>query len=174
MLLIRRAQPNDAQRLAQVAESTFRETFSGQNTAEDIELHCQRSYGEAIQAREIAAPNRVNLLVEDRETPIGFAQLRWEHVPACVSAKSPGEIQRFYVVKAWHGRGAAQNLMNACIEEIIRRGSDAAWLGVLERNPRAISFYKKLGFEAVGEETFHLGRDPQRVIVMARPAVPVG
>jgi ribosomal protein S18 acetylase RimI-like enzyme len=40
---------------------------------------------------------------------------------------------------------------------------------VWERNPRAIAFYEKLGFAAVGEHEFRLGNDPQRDIVMARP-----
>jgi ribosomal protein S18 acetylase RimI-like enzyme len=42
------------------------------------------------------------------------------------------------------------------------------WLGVWERNPRAISFYKKWGFVEEGDHTFALGGDPQRDIVMVR------
>jgi ribosomal protein S18 acetylase RimI-like enzyme len=61
--------------------------------------------------------------------------------------------------------------MSACIEELRQRGSDALWLGVWERNPRAISFYEKFGFVAVGERTFPLGGDPQRDIIMVRAVV---
>jgi RimJ/RimL family protein N-acetyltransferase len=43
------------------------------------------------------------------------------------------------------------------------------WLGVWERNPRAIAFYKKFGFLEVGVHVFPLGFDPQRDIVMSRP-----
>jgi GNAT superfamily N-acetyltransferase len=99
---------------------------------------------------------------------IGYAQLRWGEVPACVSAKRSGELQRLYVVENWHGKGIAQKLMKACIDEIKRQGSDALWLGVWERNLRAIVFYKKLGFVEVGDHTFLLGGDPQRDIVMLR------
>lgn len=58
--------------------------------------------------------------------------------------------------------------MSACIEEVTQRRSDAVLLGVWERNPRAISFYKKFDFVAVGEHTFPLGGDPQRDIIMVR------
>jgi ribosomal protein S18 acetylase RimI-like enzyme len=58
--------------------------------------------------------------------------------------------------------------MDACIGELTTRRSDVAWLGVWERNPRAISFYRKFGFAEVGEHVFSLGNDPQRDIVMAR------
>jgi len=81
----------------------------------------------------------------------------------------PGEIQRLYVASDWHGKGIAQQLMAACVEEMRRRGSDVIWLGVWERNPKAISFYKKFGFVEAGAHIFALGRDSQRDIVMVWP-----
>lgn len=53
--------------------------------------------------------------------------------------------------------------------EIKARGSDVVWLGVWERNARAIAFYKKYGFVERGEHVFLLGHDRQRDIVMACP-----
>jgi ribosomal protein S18 acetylase RimI-like enzyme len=58
--------------------------------------------------------------------------------------------------------------MAACLEELKARGSDVAWLGVWERNPRAIAFYRKMGFAECGEHVFTLGHEPQRDVVMAR------
>ena len=169
MSTIRKALPSDAKALAEIAEATFRATFSAMNTAEHMELHCQTNYGEHTQAAEISNPEMVTLVSEYESRMIGYAQMRWGSAPSCVSANSPGEIQRLYVVEDCHGKGIAQDLMNACIDEIKQRGSDAAWLGVWERNPRAISFYKKSGFVEVGDHTFSLGGDPQRDIIMVRP-----
>ena len=168
MLTIRKADRGDAKQLARIAEATFRATFGVANTAADIELHCQTNYGEAIQASEISNPDMTTLLSEDDGTLIGFAQLRWGDAPACVAAKYPGEIQRLYVDNDWHGKGVAQHLMDVCIRTMRQRGSDVIWLGVWERNPRAIAFYKKFGFVEAGAHTFPLGRDLQRDIVMLR------
>lgn len=168
MPTIRKAQPGDSKELSKVAEATFRATFGALNTAEHMELHCRSSYSEQIQRTEISNPGMVTLLCEDGEELIGFAQLRWGEAPAFVAARKPGEIQRLYVVAGWHGKGIAQDLMKACIDEMKQRGSDAVWLGVWERNPRAISFYKKFGFFVVGDHMFALGGDPQRDVVMAR------
>lgn len=168
MPIIRKANRNDAKQLSQLAERTFRDTFGAINTAEDMDLHCQISYSEVIQAGEISNPNMITLLSENEEKLIGFAQLRWDGAPNCVVAESPGEIQRLYIANDWHGKGIAQELMYACIEEMKDRGSDVVWLGVWERNPRAIAFYKKFGFVEVGEHVFPLGTDEQRDVVMAR------
>ncbi|MEO8999493.1 MAG: GNAT family N-acetyltransferase [Rhodanobacter sp.] len=168
MATIRKAHFRDAKKLAEAAEATFMATFAAMNTKEHMELHCRSCYGEEIQLAEISDPELITLLSEDNENLVGYAQLRWGEAPICISATHPGEIQRLYVIENWHGRGIAQELMGACIEEVKQRGSDAVWLGVWERNPRAISFYEKFGFVAVGEHIFPLGGDPQRDIVMVR------
>ena len=151
---IRKANLPDAEKLAVLAVSTFRESFAEQNSVEDIEAHCRSSYGEAIQAAEIASPDYVTQVVEENQQLVAFTQLRWGDPPECVVAKSPGEIHRFYVDKAWHGKRLASELMVACLDEMDKRKVDVVWLGVWEQNLRAISFYKKFSFAEVGEHVF--------------------
>jgi len=165
---IRKATRSDAAPLSSLAERTFRDSFGFGNTAQNMDAHCRESYGEDFQAEEIANPNMVTLLAEHGEELVGFAQLRWSEAPSFVQGNSRGEIQRLYVASKWHGKGAAQALMAACIKEMKAHGSDVVWLGVWERNPRAIAFYRKLGFVERGDHVFPLGHEPQRDIVMAR------
>ncbi len=170
--MIRKANRSDARILAQLAESTFRDTFGATNSAENMDQHCQSAYAEAIQADEIADPRMVTLLSEHDKALIGFAQLRWGPSPNCVAGRLPGEIHRLYVASDWHGKGVAHDLMHACISEIEQRGSDVIWLGVWEQNPKAISFYKKFGFAEVGDHVFPVGKEPQRDIIMTFPSKP--
>jgi ribosomal protein S18 acetylase RimI-like enzyme len=173
---LRKADHRDASQLAELAERTFRDTFGDSNTAADMDRHCRTSYSAAIQADEIADPQRVTWLSEQDGHLVGFAQLRWGSAPGCVVAQAPGEIQRLYVAGHWHGKGVAHQLMRACMDELQARGSDVVWLGVWERNPRAIAFYGKCGFVAVGDHVFSVGGDPQRDVVMVRsvPGLPQG
>lgn len=168
MYTIRKANRSDASSLARLAEKTFRDAFGVANTAGNMDAHCRGSYSEKFQAEEIANPDMVTLLAEHGEELVGFAQLRWSQAPSVVQDSSPGEIQRMYVASNWHGKGVAQALMAACIEKIKAHGSDVVWLGVWERNPRAIAFYRKFGFVERGDHVFLLGHDRQRDIVMAR------
>ena len=167
--VVRRAGRPDARQLSSLAEATFRDAFEATNTPENMALHCRTSYGEAIQAAEVADPDMVTLVCESQGTLLGFAQLRWGGAPSCVVAADPGEIQRLYVAREFHGLGVARQLMRACLDEMRARRADVVWLGVWEHNPRAIAFYRKFGFAEVGEHIFPLGSDPQRDIVMARP-----
>ena len=58
-------------------------------------------------------------------------------------------------------RGVAPALMDAALDAARARGAQTLWLGVWERNPRAVAFYAKYGFVRVGEHTFVLGGDAQ-------------
>jgi len=165
---IRRAEERDAASLAGLAERTFRDTFAHVNGAEDIELHCRRNYRESIQAAEIRDATRVTLVCEVGDGLIAYGQLRWDSAPACVVATRPAEIQRLYVDSPWHGKGVAQDLMASLLGAAEAGGADVAWLGVWERNPRAIAFYTKSGFAIVGDHVFVVGKDPQRDLVLAR------
>lgn len=149
-----------------LAEKTFRDTFSEQNTRENMDAHCLASYHEEIQSREICSPEYVTIVAEADGQLVAYAQLRWGTAPSCVSAFVPGEIQRLYVDKRFHGKGIAHDLMENCLRILKERDSDMAWLGVWEANPRAIAFYKKFNFNEVGDHVFPLGIDPQRDIIM--------
>jgi ribosomal protein S18 acetylase RimI-like enzyme len=96
----------------------------------------------------------VTLVAEHGRELIGFAQLRWRKTPGFVPGTAPGEIQRLYIASIWHGKGIAQALVAACMEEMKARGSDAVWLGVWERNPRAIAFYRNWDFPKVESTLF--------------------
>jgi ribosomal protein S18 acetylase RimI-like enzyme len=167
--VVRRATVADAPTVAMLAERTFREAFAAQNPPDEMDRHCREHFGDAIQAREIADEGCSTLLLEADGQPAGFAQLRWDATPDCVAGAAPGEIQRFYLLRAFHGAGLAATLMDACFEALRHRGSDVAWLGVWEENPRAIAFYRKHGFAEAGRKVFLLGDEAQRDLVMVKP-----
>lgn len=170
--VIRRATIEDAAELAAFAERTFAETFGAENTPENLAAHLARAFGISQQSAELGDPRIVTLLIECGRTLVAFAQLRRGAPPACVTGSEPLEILRFYVDRPWHGRGVAQSLMAAVDDAARAVGAHTLWLGVWERNPRAIAFYAKCGFTDVGEQSFMVGGDRQTDRVMARSLRP--
>jgi ribosomal protein S18 acetylase RimI-like enzyme len=171
---IRPATVSDAGSLSQLAARTFLETFAGENTAEDMARYVAEAFTTEQQAAEIADPAGAVLVAEhssdsgDAEL-LGYAHLVSGDVPASVRGAAPLELKRLYVARAWHERGVAHLLMHAAIEAARARGAQTLWLGVWERNPRAVAFYAKHGFVRVGEHTFVLGGDAQIDWLFARP-----
>jgi diamine N-acetyltransferase len=171
-ILIRHATVDDASRVAVFAQRTFVETFAADNSVEDIAAHVAKSFGAAIQLSEIGDSQMTTLLAELDANLAGFAQVHRGTPPACVTGASPIELRRFYVDRPFHGRGIAQSLMRAADDVARERGGRTLWLGVWERNPRAIAFYAKCGFVDVGEQAFMVGADEQTDRVMVRSLDP--
>ena len=167
MTRIRRAQPSDAPSLAVLAERTFRDTFGPRNSPENMDSHSAKVFGPEIQLREIGEHGLVTTIAEADRRMIGFSQLRLSHAHASVAAKRPAELARLYVVAEWQGRGVARELMQDALDTAEREGCDWLWLGVWEHNPKAMTFYRKFGFDIVGTHAYMLGQDRQRDLVMA-------
>lgn len=166
-IVIRNARPSDAERLASLAARTFCDTYAADNDPEDLALHLHRSFSVTQQVAELEDPDVRALLAEIDGQDVAFAQFRRGSTPPCVHGLNPREIWRFYVDRPWIGRGIAQSLMEAVRAEAVTLGGQTLWLGVWERNSRAISFYQKCGFEDVGSHVFQLGKTMQtdRVLV---------
>ena len=167
---VRVAAVGDAELLANLGRRLFEQTFEADNSSKDMHEYVSSAFAPARQLQELADPDRVAWLaaVDGRE-PVGFAVVRRGSVGDGVAASTPVEVERLYVDSTFHGGGVGRRLMDACVAQARAWKGDVLWLGVWERNPRAISFYEKGGFRTVGSHTFLLGTDEQRDIVMARP-----
>jgi ribosomal protein S18 acetylase RimI-like enzyme len=168
-MVIRAGVTTDATALAELATQTFRDTFAADNRPEDIAQHIAHAYGTSQQRSELVDPDIATLIVEVDWQMAGYAQLRSGVAPTCVTGEAPIELWRFYIAKAWHGRGVAQALMQRVLTEAYRRGRRTLWLGVWERNERAKAFYRKNGFTDVGSHAFILGTDVQTDRIWVRP-----
>jgi diamine N-acetyltransferase len=80
--------------------------------------------------------------------------------------KNSLEIERIYVLKEYHGKKVGQVLYDCALKIAKEKQIEFVWLGVWEKNPRAISFYTKNGFEAFDKHVFVLGTDEQTDIMM--------
>jgi len=165
-LQVRRGRASDASVLAAFAERTFSETFAAANRPEDIAAYLPTAYGTSLQAIELADPDIVTLIIDAGDAIAAYAQVRRGAAPACVKGAAPVELWRFYVDSPFHGRGLAQQLMAATHAAAFELGGRTLWLGVWERNERAIAFYAKAGFHYAGSHDFWVGSDRQTDNIM--------
>ncbi len=170
---LRRASPADNELLAAIGAQAFADTFAADNAPEDMAAYLAGAFSTAKQAAELADPRGLFLIAEAGSQTAGFAHLRQGPPPSPALGQRPLEIARLYALRGFIGRGVGAALMAACLAEAEQRGCDAAWLGVWERNARAIAFYARWGFMQTSTQSFRLGGDLQRDIVMQR-RLPLG
>lgn len=165
----RRGTLADAATIAAFGARVFAETFGADNNPDDLAAYLSSAYAESLQREELLDASVEYLLAEtDAGVLAAFAMLRIETGEPSVQGAHPLQIERFYVDAPFHGTGLAAQLMARCLERATAHGADVVWLGVWERNVRAIRFYEKHGFMVVGRQIFHVGSDPQNDLVLAR------
>ena len=160
----------DAGELAAFAARSFSESFSDQNNTDDMREHLAKNYGQEQQSAELADASVITLMAKTGHRNgclcAGFATASHR---ACVDARNPIELHRFYVDRRAHGTGLAAELMQEALAAAAELGGLYVWLGCWERNARAIAFYKKQGFVDVGETFYMVGPRPSDGSSFGRP-----
>jgi diamine N-acetyltransferase len=168
-VIVRRGTPADAAALAAFAARTFEETFAHSTSVADMQAHLARSYGVVQQGQELADPGMTTVLMERDGTMVGFAQVRMAAPELELGLEAPVEVYRFYLDRAWHGRGLAGRLMSEVHRVARELAGRTLWLSVWEENERAKGFYRKAGFEDRGRIDFWLGNDKQTDCLYVAP-----
>lgn len=168
-LLIRPAAHADTAALAALAERTFRDAFARFNTLEDMDAYVGDAFTpDRVQSELSDTGNTFLLVFSVGDPPVGYAKLRDGDVDRDVTGPAPIELQRIYVDPDVIGDGVGTALLRACFDTATSLGKQTLWLGVWERNERALAFYERWNFERVGSHPFLLGKDNQTDIVMQR------
>ncbi len=161
MIKIRLAQIYDTTRLCDLSEVTFRDTYSAFNTAENMDNHVATKFTFDVILHELQNPDYQYIVIENEGNLIGFAKLVFNHAEGEIDPKESVEVERFYVLKGFHGQNLGRKLMDFCCEWSVKKGFKTIWLGVWEHNPNAIAFYERMGFDKYGNHVFVLGEDVQ-------------
>jgi ribosomal protein S18 acetylase RimI-like enzyme len=153
----RDAREDDAPALAAFSAETFVETFGPLYPPDDLAAYLAAKYAPRIQAEEIRDPEtRYRLAFRGAEL-VGYCKSGALTLPAAEADKSPRELHRLYVAAHVKGAGAAHDLMRDELDFARAHGADALYLSVWENNLRAQRFYRRYGFQHVGEHGFMVG-----------------
>ena len=159
---------DEAARISELAIRTFRVTYAADTRAEDMDAFLADAYRVDTLAAELADPRHRWLVADVGPELAGFAHLRDDERHVAVRGERPVLLAHLYLDRAYQGIGLGSALMRRSLGEARAAGHDVIRLGVWERNPRAVAFYERWGFESVGEMAFTFGAEQHRDIVMSR------
>lgn len=160
-ITIRSATTADAELVADMSRQTFYDSFAPDNTKEDMDIFMNEVFTREELIKEVGAPGNIFFLAFEENAPLGYARMREGIDPGIGDGKPSIEIARIYAIQTSIGKGVGSSLMKQCIDTALMLEKEFIWLGVWEHNQRAISFYRKWGFEKFGTHVFMLGKDAQ-------------
>ena len=163
---IRAISISDLPQLQKIGKTTFAETFTEHNTKEDLDKYLEESFSNEKLSSELNNPHSSFYFAEIEDNVVGYLKINFGASQTELKDNEALEIERIYVLQAFHGKKLGQALYEKAISIAKEMKVKYVWLGVWEQNNKAIQFYKKNGFVQFDTHIFKLGNDEQTDIMM--------
>ncbi|WP_330745896.1 GNAT family N-acetyltransferase [Chryseobacterium sp. CP-77] len=165
-IILRQIAENEIVPLQEISKKTFFETFSEDNTQESMNIYLEKSFSKEKLFTELNDQNSEFYFAELDNEVIGYLKLNMGLSQTEDKLDNALEIERIYVLKEFHGKKVGQVLYQKALEIAVQKQVHYIWLGVWEKNDRAIAFYRKNGFKEFDKHIFRLGEEEQTDIMM--------
>lgn len=163
---IQKAEKADLPTLSAISSKTFYDSYADKNTHEDIEAYVKSSFNEDKLRYEMNNPNSQFWLAIRNGDILGYLKVNFGDAQSDLNDNAALEVERVYVIEQFQGYKIGYSLMKKAFDIAKEAGLNYIWLGVWEKNEKAIRFYERVGYKKMGEHTFMLGSDPQKDVLM--------
>ena len=155
---LRRARPEDAQALSVVGTATFLESYAGVIDGAAVLRHCAQTQSLAAYETALADARQALWLAEldPGRAPVGYLHMTAPDLPV-ETRDGDLEIKRIYVLATQRRAGLGRQLLNTAALYAREQRARRLLLGVYKKNKAALAFYRRVGFERVGERAFDVG-----------------
>lgn len=167
-IIINKASAEDVEIVQSLGRQTFSETFAENNTEEAMKKYLEESFNTEKIKSELNNPDSLFYIAWEEDNPVGYLKVNSGKAQTELQDETSLEIERIYVKKSHHGKKVGQLLYNQALETVKQLGKSYLWLGVWEKNLRALQFYRKNGFVEFDKHIFRLGEEEQTDLMMKK------
>ncbi|MBL7967727.1 MAG: GNAT family N-acetyltransferase [Prolixibacteraceae bacterium] len=165
---IRRIGASDVAELQQIGRLTFTETFAEHNSPENLAAYLEESFATAKLTNELKNPESQFYFAFAASILAGYLKINFGAAQTENVDPAALEIERIYVLKEFHGKKVGQALFQKALDVAAETSCSQIWLGVWEKNHKALNFYRKNGFIPFSQHVFRIGDDEQTDFLMKR------
>ena len=158
----------DLSELCSFSRDIFFETFKGACSPEDMGAFLAEKYSVDQIRSELQNPASFFFFLYMDSTLVGYIKINEAPAQTDINDIDALELERIYVSKEVQESGLGSYLMEQTVAMAKQNGKKYIWLGVWEKNEKAISFYQKHGFCTTGTHAFVIGNDVQTDYIMRR------
>ena len=158
----------DVQVLQKVSIETFNDTFSNQNSPENMKAYLDRAFHTKQLEKELANIGSQFYFICVDDEVAGYLKVNLDEAQSEKMGDAFLEIERIYIRNKFQRKGLGKYLIDKAIGIAKERNKKNIWLGVWEKNDNAIRFYKTIGFVQSGTHSFYMGDEEQIDIIMTK------
>lgn len=166
MLTIRPITIHDLSALQSLGKTTFFETFAPHNSEANMQHYLATGFELDKLEKELSCKNSFFYFAEWNGELAGYLKLNIGDAQTEMQDPFSLEVERIYVLQAFQANKIGQALFNKALEFAKEKLKQYVWLGVWEKNEKAIGFYQKNGFVVFDQHEFKLGNEVQTDLMM--------
>ena len=155
---------DDLVAIDRIFRTSFSDTFAHLYRSEDLDAFLSKFTLESWRS-ELADPRFVFRIAEDGGEPFGYVKIGPISLPVQLTAPAL-ELKQLYLLKPWHGIGAAEELMQWALDEARARDARELYLSVYTENWRARRFCERYRFTFHAPYVFMVGDHADQDIIM--------
>ncbi|MFK7748395.1 MAG: N-acetyltransferase family protein [Kordia sp.] len=156
MIHFKKATLNDISAIAKIGETTFLETYLPNTPKEAVESFVKKAFALDTLMAEFDNPKIHYFMIFLDEILAGYSKIELNAPTEYTAATQLTKLDRFYVLKQFHGQKLGAALFNYTIKFSKEQQQQGIWLYVLIANERALQFYTKNNFQIIGEYDFKI------------------
>lgn len=153
--------PHDLKTLAFVSRKAFVDAFAALNDPVDFNSYVDWAFSEVQLATELANRDSTFFFVYKNKELAGYIKLNENGAQTDLRDEEALELERIYVLEAFQGQKIGEWLIGEVQSMAREKHKDFLWLGVWEKNTKAIRFYERQGFSKFGSHPYFIGKDEQ-------------
>ena len=156
----------DLQTLREISIETFYETFKEQNSPENMKSYLESAFTLKKLEKELSNTLSQFFFVYIAHEIAGYLKVNISDAQSEEMGEESLEIERIYIRNKFQRHGLGKVLLNKALDVAREYNKKNIWLGVWEKNEKAITFYKKMGFTTIGAHSFFMGDEEQFDLIM--------
>ncbi len=159
---------DDLETLRIISYQTFYDTFSESNTPSSIDAYMDNAFQIKKLESELSNPHSAFYFLYNEDEIAGYVKLNEYEAQTDIHDPNSIEVERIYLLEDFQGKGLGKALIDKAIDVAHNVKKDYLWLGVWEKNEKAIAFYKRNGFFKIDQHSFFMGDEEQTDYIMRK------
>lgn len=160
-LLLQKCNQNNLDELVELSLRTFKDAFEADNDPEDFKDYLRTAFHRDALLAELQDKDVSFYFVKVDTQTAGYFKLNENLAQTEVKSVTSIELERIYVLNTFQGSGIGAWMLAEIKRIASEKGKHFLWLGVWEKNTKAIRFYQRQGFTKFGIHPYFIGKDEQ-------------
>lgn len=166
-IIIRKASVADVKKLSILFKQVYIQTYGKEGVSDEFANFITLQFSEARIEDSITQHPDNMMVAEYRNNLVGVAEISLDKLCPIDWVSAP-ELNKLYLLEWFCGKNIGAMLLNEIEKNLREAGYKEIWLWVLHTNHRAIHFYEKSGYVAIGGASFQMEVNSYYNIVMLK------